>query len=162
MTHEEAVEIAERWQSMRDGASFSSDTFSWDGAVRALEFVPTLGIWIVTADSSAVVSLQNDDRLFIVSAAPDGRYPVSSQPLRAKQIIVSMEWGAGTATESGVRWPTTWRFRYVDSDASDERWQLLVGAVEHHRLTKGEKLDPPEILARAIAAKAGWTVGLGA
>jgi hypothetical protein len=81
-------------------------------------------------------------------AVDGGELTLSSRPLDADRLVVSLRWSGDTSS---------WRFAYLGETREREGWQDITGSVA---LNGGrEQLDDREQFARALAARAGWSDG---
>jgi hypothetical protein len=120
----------------------------WSDIERALRQLPESGICAVSDDAAALLMLSPADTLFTVSA-DDGNVRVTSRPLAADRLTVSLEWADG-----GSRWT----FRHTGDPDSGEPWQAISGSVAIDPGTCHEYPDDREQFARALADRAGWTL----
>lgn len=123
---------------------------------RALILLPDVSEWAIAQAAPLVFALATEDTLFTVGVE-EGRVSAQSRPLARHRLTVNMASGAGRQTEAQiVVRETIWTFGYLrEAAVSPEPWRTIVGRVETNQRGQ-QRLDQREMLARAIASRAGW------
>jgi hypothetical protein len=149
MTDAEISAVGEAWGREARAAGIN---LPWDDIERALRELPAPEAWAVGDDATALFVLGPAGTLFTV-AAGGANVTVTSRPLIAERLIVSLQLGARDTLQTRA---TRWEFRYADGSDAREPWQTISGSVSTDRDTGQEHLDERERFARVLAARAGW------
>jgi hypothetical protein len=123
----------------------------WNDIERALGQLPEPEACAVSDDRTALLVLGCTGTLFTV-ATNGGKVTVSSRPLTAERLSISLHWEETAATMR-----THWVFRYLGEPDAGESWQKVSGSVSTDQDTGREQPDDRERFARLIASRAGWT-----
>jgi hypothetical protein len=145
MTEADVSAITEMWARASQAAAVE---LPWSEIEVALGLLPKPEASAVSDDPATLLLLGPTDVLFVISVE-GGRVRVTSRPLDAPRLSVSLEW---SEPAPGTR-ATRWAFAYGDMR---ERWQTISGSVVVDRATGGEDLDERELFARILASRAGW------
>lgn len=153
MTDADIASVAAMWE--REAREASID-LPWNDIDRALRQLPASGTCAVSDDATALFLLSPTDTLFTVSAT-GGTVVVTSRPLNADQMCVTLDWAETSQSDLEERWSTHWTFGHIGAPASREHWQEITGSVSVNRASGREQVDDREHFARTIAKRAGWT-----
>jgi hypothetical protein len=128
---------------------------------RAIRTLPGGCTWAVVEDEPALIALAGHTVFRIEPASEEARVRLTSRPLEAERLTVELEWGriSRTPLQDTIQ-ETSWTFGHVHSGVSAP-WLQIAGTIEIAR-GQPERPDRRELLARALADKAGWDFPLPA